>query len=357
MLTILIKPSSGKCNLNCKYCFYADETSNREVADYGFMTDEIADKLIERAFESEENEILFAFQGGEPMLTGLSFYERFVKEVKKRQGKKKVYYTIQTNGTLIDDKFAKFFRKHDFLVGVSLDGDEQTHDRNRVERGGKGSFDKVMRGIKRLEKARVDFNIVAVVDKKNCTEIKKTYEFFKSRGFRYLQFIPCVDTLGGDSGFMMNDREMLAYMSELFDLWYDDILKGDYVSIRNFDNYVGILQGRAPENCSMCGVCGNYFTVEADGSVFPCDFYCVDEWYLGNIADAPLCELGAEASEKFVAESRVKNRKCERCRFFFICRNGCKKDRIGGLNRYCESFGKFFATKERKLSFLARNLK
>lgn len=357
-LTVLIKPSSCKCNLRCRYCFYTDIAENREIKDYGFMSAEIAGKLIARAFETDEKEILFAFQGGEPMLIGLKFYELFVKTVRKYSGKrKKIYYTIQTNGTLIDDKFAAFFKKHGFLVGVSLDGNETIHDQDRINFDKKGSFYAVMRGIRCLERAKADFNIVAVVNRHSCGKIKNTYEFFKSMKFKYLQFIPCIDTVHEDSQFMMNNGEMFFYMSQLFDCWYEDIMKGDYVSIRNFDNYVAILQGRAPENCAMCGVCGNYFTVEADGSVFPCDFYCVDRWSLGNIMSSSFAELDNEVSRNFVKESLMKHKKCTACRYFFICRNGCKKDRIEGLNRYCEAYKRFFAKKEKQLLFLAKNLK
>lgn len=354
-LTVLIKPASGKCNLRCRYCFYADEAENRAVGDYGFMSAETAENVVRRAFETGEREYIFAFQGGEPMLAGLSFYEAFVRRVGEYNKKRaKVHYTIQTNGTLIDGAFAKFFKRSGFLVGVSLDGDAAVHDADRLTADGRGSFARVEEGIRRLEEAGADFNIVSVVNKKNYKKIGQTYRFFREKGFRWLQFIPCVDTVRSGSPFMLRSGQMARYLCELFDLWFEDLLHGGRVSVRNFDNYLSILRGQQPENCAMCGVCGNYFTVEADGSVFPCDFYCMDEWLLGNVNESPFSAMRGALAEKFVEESKEVPKACAGCRYFFLCRNGCKKDRVQGRNRYCAAYRKFFARKERQLLFLAQ---
>lgn len=242
-LTVLIKPASGKCNLRCRYCFYADEAENRAVGDYGFMSAETAENVVRRAFETGEREYIFAFQGGEPMLAGLAFYEAFVRRVGEYNKKRaKVHYTIQTNGTLIDGAFAKFFKRSGFLVGVSLDGDAAVHDADRLTADGRGSFARVEEGIRRLEEAGADFNIVSVVNKKNYKKIGQTYRFFREKGFRWLQFIPCVDTVRSGSPFMLRSGQMARYLCELFDLWFEDLLHGGRV----VGGGAGCLYGRKP---------------------------------------------------------------------------------------------------------------
>lgn len=183
-LTVLIKPASGKCNLRCRYCFYADEAENRAVGDYGFMSAETAENVVRRAFETGEREYIFAFQGGEPMLAGLAFYEAFVRRVGEYNKKRaKVHYMIQTNGTLIDGAFAKFFKRSGFLVGVSLDGDAAVHDADRLTADGRGSFARVEEGIRRLEEAggRLQYRL-----RRQQEELQKgraDVPFFPRKGF------------------------------------------------------------------------------------------------------------------------------------------------------------------------------
>ncbi len=335
-LTLLVKPAAGLCNMNCRYCFYrsASETRKNRI-----MTEETVDALIQKIKEYRPSALSVVFQGGEPTLAGLDYYKSFVNKIKENI-KAPVNYALQTNGLLIDDDFAQFFKENGFLVGISLDGNRKTNDRYRLDKSGESVFQKVQTRIDILKKHGVDFNILSVIDDKNGEDIEETYAFFKERGYNFLQFIPFVD---GEDGVSLTPEKYGEFLKKIFDLWYADFINGDYISIRHIDNYIGILLGNPPENCAMCGVCGSYFVVEANGDIFPCDFYCKDEYRLGNIYDEKPFEV-SEKQKEFIEQSMLIHEKCRDCKYRVLCRGGCKRDRTDGYtkNRYCEAYRDFF---------------
>ena len=335
-LTLLVKPAAGLCNMDCRYCFYKSESRTRENR---IMTDETADMLIRRIREYQPSVLSVVFQGGEPTLAGLDFYRRFVNRIKENI-KAPVYYALQTNGLLIDGEFARFFRDNGFLIGVSLDGDRSVCDRYRLDTDGCSVFDRVLNTVSILEKHGVDFNILSVVDSKNAGDIEETYAFFKRQGFRFLQFIPCVD---GNYGVSLSSEQYAEFLKKSFDLWYEDFINGEYVSVRHIDNYINILMGIPPENCAMCGVCGNYFVAEADGSLYPCDFYCKDEYLLGSVYDAKPFEMNGK-QKQFIEQSYLIHGRCKECLYYPLCRGGCRRDRGESLteNTYCGAYKEFF---------------
>lgn len=352
-LNMLIKPASGICNMRCKYCFYHDVSENRSQASYGRMSMETLEDLVKRAFDFAEYTCSFAFQGGEPTFAGLEFFQRLTElEKKYNQKKVKVQYSIQTNGTLVDDRWAEFFARNHFLVGLSLDGTREVHDAMRVDAEGKGTFDRVMKTAAILEKYRVDFNILCVVNRGVAQESKKIYQFFREKKFGYVQPIPCLDPIGEQPGqheFSLTPEKYGYFLKTFFDLWYDDLKNGHMTVIRNFDNYIGILMGYQPEMCSMLGHCICQYVVEADGSVYPCDFYVLDEWKLGNIRDSSFWELGkSEKVREFIRLSQHVDEQCRACRWRQLCRGGCRRNREpfqNGkpvLNYYCSSYREFF---------------
>lgn len=202
-MNVLIKPASGLCNLQCTYCFYHDEANNRETKSYGFMTEETLEEIIKKTIESSDTGCTIAYQGGEPTLRGLEFFEKSVEFQEKynRHGIK-IHNAIQTNGTLLDEKWARFLAKNRFLVGISLDGTAFTHDRFRVNGQGEGTFGKVIETIELLKKYGVSFNILTVVNALTAKKIPQIYRFFSDQGYEYLQFIPCLNPLGkeGENG-------------------------------------------------------------------------------------------------------------------------------------------------------------
>ena len=198
-ITMLIKPASSLCNLRCKYCFYHEEARQREIPSYGIMSLETAEKLIIRAFEEASGRVGFAFQGGEPTLAGLDFFESFVELVNKHNVKKlPVSYSIQTNGILTAEKpeYAEFFARHKFLVGLSADGTKELHDLNRIYPDGSGTYSTVLKASRVLTKAGADYNILTVINSRTARHGTAIYNAYRKNGWDYMQFIPC---LGDDA--------------------------------------------------------------------------------------------------------------------------------------------------------------
>ncbi|MGE4283308.1 MAG: anaerobic sulfatase maturase [Clostridia bacterium] len=352
-LNLLIKPASSSCNLRCKYCFYHSIAENRMIESYGIMSIETLESLVVRALEYADQECTFAFQGGEPTLAGLDFFKELIQLEKKHNTKNiRINNALQTNGVIIDGEWAEFLSDNHFLVGLSLDGPKDIHDSMRVDARDKGSFTKVMNTVQLFNKYKVEYNILFVVNGYVARHANKIYQFFKKNDFKYLQFIPCLDPLNekpGEHDYSLTPQKFTVFLKNLFDCWYDDMVKGNMVSIRYFDNLVGTMMGIRPEACGMLGECSCQFVVEADGGVYPCDFYVVDEWYLGNIEHDGFDELrSTAAAERFVETSRHIDPKCKKCKWVNLCRGGCRRSREPFedgkpvLNYYCSSYMEFF---------------
>ena len=361
-LTLLIKPASSLCNLCCKYCFYADVSDIREQKSYGIMSEDTVNILLDRVFETEAENVFFAFQGGEPTIAGVDFFTNFVRKTReKNTTNKKVHFSLQTNGTLLNEEFIRLFKKNSFLIGLSLDGYRDFHDTNRIYKNGKRTSSDVMKAARLLKKHCVDFNILSVISKQTCKETREIYEFFKKEKFRFLQFIPLIDDFNSDKKeFSLDVESYMYFLNTLFEMWYSDLKRNNYVSIRQFDNYISLLRGFNAENCAMNGFCSIYYVIEGDGSVFPCDFYCIDKWKLGNIKEHSFYFLESnETHKRFLEDSKRVHEKCSKCEYYFICRGGCKRDREPDLltNKYCESYRNFFKKHLADLMTIARNMR
>ncbi len=330
-VSLLIKPVSGQCNLRCRYCFYHELASHGGVPG-GRMTAQTAALLIRRAFEAAERSVCFAFQGGEPMLAGLDYYRSFVETVQRHcPPGVAVEYTIQTNGTGIDDAWAAFFRAHGFLVGLSLDGTRALHDANRVDAAGRGSFDAARRGLALLQKHGVPVNALCVVTSALARHPQQVYESLKKLGFSYLQFIPCLDALGaprGENPYSLTPARYGTFLKRLFELWYRDWAAGRYVSIRQFDDCVHLLAGERASSCAAEGCCGRYLVVEADGSLYPCDFYVLPETRLGDLTTCSLAQaLGCAAQAAFIRAGSRRPDACAACPYAVACGSGgCRRN-------------------------------
>ena len=352
-LSIMIKPASSRCNLRCAYCFYADEARLRETPDCGRMPEAVCRALIEKAVNAAEGSVSFLFQGGEPTLAGLDFYRRFVALVRASAPRGlTVRYALQTNGTLLDEDWCRFFRENRFLVGLSLDGTRACHDRFRRDGEGRGTYDRVLRAARLLDRTGVAYNVLTVVTGTAARHIQSVFSSLCKNGFFYQQYIPCLDPLEGKRGgeaYSLSPGQYEAFLKTLFDLWYRELEQGRYYSIRYFDNLVWMLDGRPPEQCSMCGRCGVQYLVEADGSVYPCDFYALDQYRLGNILHGAWADLDrAREQMGFIRASEYVPEACRHCRWYPLCRNGCRRDRTAeadrpGRNYYCEAYAGFFA--------------
>lgn len=367
-LSVMIKPASGLCNMRCDYCFYGDETCKRSRKDYGYMTEDTLKNVIRRTILRAEGSITYTFQGGEPTLRGIDFFRKaaaFQRQYNKNRVK--VINAFQTNGLLIDEEWCRFFRENNFLVGVSLDGTGEVHDRYRHDVSGEGTYDRILRSIELLEKCGVPFNILTVVTEKTAENIESIYRDYADRGWMYQQYIACLDPLGeahGKNLYAITPDRYGKFLIDLFRLWFEDWREGRQPYIRQFENYIGILLGYPPEACDQRGTCGIQTVVEADGSAYPCDFYMLDEYRLGNLNVQQLDDLDRRRGElRFIERSQKLSADCAKCEYFKVCRGGCQRNRDyvekTGLyqNYFCEGYRMFFDECLGKMEEVAKTLR
>ncbi len=327
-LSVLIKPASSLCNLRCKYCFYADVSENRSVTSTGVMDEETTEKLTERIAEHLDGrgQAVITFQGGEPTVAGLSYFRHFVKCM-ERYPEISVQYGIQTNGTLLDEEWASFLAEHRFLVGFSLDGYESNMDEFRYDAKGKGVFFRVLKGIELCEKAGVAYNILTVVTSQLAKHPEALYRFFASHHYEYIQLIPCLPGLEEEKNGMSLTPELYAsFYAKFFDCWKKGTEEGIVMNVNLFENVAGMLQGIPPYQCGMIGKCMIQYVIEGNGDVYPCDFYCLDEYRMGNLKELSFAELaGKEGAVLFLEGQDCKKGPCENCPYLSICNGGCRR--------------------------------
>ena len=350
-ISIMIKPASGLCNLRCKYCFYADEMKKRSKADFGIMSQETLENVIKKTFEFAEKAVSIAFQGGEPTLAGLGFYESLIDYVNKYNVKNlPVDYAIQTNGMVLNDKWCRFLKEHDFLIGISLDGIKQIHDAFRLDDKGEGTYLRVLNAISLLRKYDIPFNILTVVNNKTAIKPEKIYENYRKNAFLRQQYIACIDPYGEERGcadYSLEPKLYGDFLISLFRLWKEDLYQGKQPYIRQFENYLMIMLGMVPEACEQKGVCSIQNVIEADGTVYPCDFYVFDEFKLGNLNQDSFYDIYKKREESgFIERSMEVIKECEDCPWRNLCRGGCRRHRedAGNFhkNYFCEGYRHFF---------------
>lgn len=360
-INLLIKPASGMCNMNCDYCFYCDETEKRRQKSYGLMSLETLEQVLKKALRYAEGSCTIAFQGGEPTLCGLPFFEQVIAFAERyRRPNVQVMYALQTNGYAIDDAWCQFFKKHHVLGGLSVDGTEAIHNRYRHDHQGNGTYQNVCRAAELFDAHGVEYNILTVVHKETAEHIREIYKAYQHRGWNYLQFIACLDPLGEKKGqrlYSLLPKTYGTFLTELFGLWYKDWRRGRQPYIRQFENYIGILAGYEPESCEQRGICGLQYVVEADGSVYPCDFYALDEWHLGNLNQDSIADIqNAQARLGFIERSRNHSERCRTCRWFSLCRGGCYRNREAVTDNYfCDGYQMFFEQCYERMVEIARH--
>lgn len=350
-LAVMIKPASGFCNMKCAYCFYRDEMKKRERGYLGFMSEETLKNVIRKTLPRAKESIYYIFQGGEPTLRGIGFFQKAL-EYQKQYNKNHVmiYNSIQTNGYCIDEEWCRFLAGNKFLTGLSLDGIRETHDACRRGADGEGSFKNVLRTADLFDKYGVMYNILTVVTGFVAENPEKIYGFYKNRGWRHQQYIACMEPLvpEGD-GYGLTPELYGEFLIKLFYLFLSDWERGRAPFIRQFENYIQKLLGLIPEACEHAGKCGRQYAVEADGTVYPCDFYMTDPYCLGNFNRDNLKSIDERRREiLFLEESEKISAECRRCQYFFLCRSGCQRNRRyeretdGYKDRFCKAYKMFF---------------
>jgi len=390
---VLAKPTGAVCNLDCKYCFFL----SKEILYPGSrfrMADEVLETYIRQLVESHRvPEVTIAWQGGEPTLMGLDFFRRSVEYANKyKKPNQTVQYSMQTNGTKLDDEWCGFFKEHNFLIGISVDGPPEMHDTYRVNKGGQGTFDQVMRGLDYLKKHDVDFNILCTVHAANVNHPLEVYRFFRDElGAQFIQFIAIVErvteeilpvanagwgeTTAGErplyvqDGSLVTDRSVTAegygqFLIGIFDEWVRADVGQVYVQI--FDVALGAWVGQPGAVCVFAPTCGNALAIEHNGDLYSCDHFVEPDYFLGNIQDTPMIELVASEVQRKFGQDKLDTlpRYCRECEVRFACHGGCPKNRFIetpdgelGLNYLCAGYKAFFNHIDRPMRTMAELLR
>jgi len=349
--SILVKPASAICNLDCEYCFYLDRDTDPYTAlAERTMSLETLERLVEGFLSYSYPQSSFGFQGGEPTLAGLKFFESLVA-LQKRHGKsgQTVGNTIQTNGILLDRSWCELFRDYNFLVGLSLDGPEDVHDRYRYNKAGHPTWAKVVEAAELMKSAGVEFNILCVVSQANVRRSRDVYKFLRKLGIQHIQFIPLAEFHpdGTPMPFTIDAEEYGRFLCRIFDLWWPE---RHLVRIRFFDNIAEALAGQKPGTCTMHESCDSYAVVEYNGDVYPCDFFVESDWKLGNIRTENWDEISRRQRRlTFAQKKAVPREECTVCEYREICHGGCPKLRharqqsFDDLDWFCGAYKKIFA--------------
>jgi uncharacterized protein len=367
---IMAKPRGAICNLRCDYCYYLRKTDLYPGTSFR-MSDETLESYTRQYIQSQQvPEVNFGWQGGEPTLMGLDFFRKAVAYQQKyaRPGMK-IENTLQTNGTLLNDEWCRFFAKNRFLIGISLDGPREVHDVYRKDKGGAPTFDRVMRGVKLLRKHKVDFNVLTCVSAANVHQPLEVYHFLRDEiSAQFIQFIPIVERdneTGFQEGTALTSRSITGkqygdFLIAIFDEWVHRDVGRVFVQI--FDTALGRWLGAPGGLCVFQETCGKALVMEHNGDLYSCDHFVEPRYLLGNILETPLIELvGSEQQLKFGLNKKASlPRYCRECPVLFACNGGCPKNRTdltpdgeAGLNHLCKGYKTFFTHIDQPMRMMA----
>ncbi len=356
---VLVKPAAGDCNLACEYCFYRSTTPELYPDQKKHrMSREVMELLVKDLLSYRFAETIFSWQGGEPTLMGLDFFEDVIRaQMDNGKGGQVVGNALQTNGILINDDWARFLSRYKVVVGLSLDGPRDVHDRFRKSAGGGPTFDRVMEAAEVMKRRGVAFNILCVVNRYNQDLGREVFRFFKAQGFDYIQFIPCLET-HPESCEVMPFSATPDGLARFFCRVFEEYAAEGFprVSERNFDALLSMHVTGSPGLCTFEDKCGSYLVVEYNGDIYPCDFFVEEKWRLGNLGDKRLGEFFEHPlMHKFAAAKQKVPAECRRCRWYAWCFGGCLKDRLPhradgpGKSRFCESYLAMFECSQEKM--------
>lgn len=365
-IAVMWKTVSEACNLACDYCYYSRCGGQPKRIDR--IESDVLHKFVKEYMALTKGVASFAWQGGEPLLAGLEFFQEVVAaQAKYAKPRTAISNALQTNATLINEHWAKFFKQYNFLIGVSLDGPKEIHDARRVTGTGRGSYDRVMRGISYLRDYDVDFNILCVVHEGNVNKAKELMTFYQQEGFSYLQFIPCMDFRAQETDkrpkYLITPEQYGNFMCDVFDFWYDDGYPS--TSVRFFDNMLSVYVRREAELCSHRQMCPKTIILEQNGDAYPCDFYINDDYKIGNVAIDSLTDiLNSPVYAKFLEKKPDLPDQCQSCEFLNLCYGGCPRNRsweetTGGVNPdyFCESYKQIYSYAHERMKKVAKKVK
>lgn len=377
----MLKPAGSHCNLACKYCYYLEKGNLYKDTPVEKMTDATLERFTKEYIEAQTlNQVLFTWHGGEPLMRPLSFYQHALELQKKYARGRRIDNVIQTNGTLLTDKWCEFLHDNGWLVGISVDGPQDFHDEYRRTKTGKPSFQQVLKGIRLLNKWKVEWNAMAVVNDYNADYPLEFYHFFRDNGCHYIQFTPIVERIRMHSDgrhlahiqdrdhcemadFSVTPRQWGKFLCRLFDDWVQHDVGQTYVQL--FDATLANWVGEAPGVCTMSDMCGHAAVMEWNGDVYSCDHFVFPEYKLGNIHDHTLIEMLYGQQQKEFAKMKIQQlpRQCKECQWLRMCHGECPKNRFAstadgepGLNYLCEGYRRFFNHVAPYMDYMAQQL-
>jgi len=380
---VLAKPIGPICNLDCKYCFYLEKESLYPQVRKWAMPDDVLESYIRQYIAAHDAPVVqFAWQGGEPTLLGIDFFRRVVEIEKRYAAGKQISNAIQTNGVLVDDAWAEFFLEHRFLVGISIDGPRRLHDAYRVDKGGRPTFDRVMRGLAALKRHQVRFNTLTTVHRANADSPLDLYRFLREHGSGYMQFIPIVERIAPEPGqdglrliapdfaglanlapWSVDPRQFGRFLCAIFDEWVRRDVGRVFVQL--FDVSLEMWTGRQAGLCIFRSQCGAALAIEHSGDLYSCDHFVYPGNRLGNIMESPLASLAASAQQQQFGQAKESTlpRYCRQCDVRFACNGECPKHRFlttpdgePGLNYLCAAYKMFFHHVDPYMRFMASEL-
>lgn len=364
-LYVMAKPAGALCNLRCSYCYYLGKSALYAKREEHILTDEMLARFTRQYIEAQTSaDVLFTWHGGEPLMRPISFYKKALSYQRAYGYGRRIANSIQTNATLITEKWCEFFRDNGFLVGVSVDGPAQYHDSFRRTSSGAPSFHRVMHGIKLLEHYGVEWNALATVNSANVLHPLEFYHFFKDIGCHYIQFSPIVErTLkrsdplclsqgmreGGElTQYSVTAEQWGDFLIALFDEWVREDVGIYFIQI--FDSTLALWAGYPSGICTLAPECGHSAAMEYNGDLYSCDHFVFPEYRLGNIRTRTITEMMASEKQKEFAKikSRLLPNKCRQCRFLFACHGECPKNRFipagsgSYMNYLCHGYYRYF---------------
>lgn len=380
-LYVMTKPAGASCNLACEYCYYLEKLQLYRHDARHVMSDEMLERFVKQYIESQTmQQVLFCWHGGETLMRPLSFYEKVVRLQRQYAQGKQIDNVIQTNGTMIDDRWAQFFHDQGWLVGVSIDGPEEFHDEYRRNKAGRPSWRQVMRGINCLNKHQVEWNAMAVVNDFNADYPLDFYQFFKDIGCHYLQFTPIVERISTHpdgrhlasmaddvqaelADFSVTPEQWGHFLCTVFDQWVRNDVGSTFVQL--FDTTLANWMGMEGSLCTMARECGHAGVMEYDGDVYSCDHFVFPEYKLGNICDNTLTEMMYSERQRAFGQNKYRSlpQQCKSCQYLFACHGECPKNRFSetaqgepGLNYLCQGYYRFFEHVAPYMDFMKREL-
>jgi uncharacterized protein len=366
---LMAKPCGPQCNLACGYCFYLPKIDLYPGSRFR-MPDDVLEAYIKQTIEAHlVPEVTFAWQGGEPTISGLAFFNKAL-ELQRKYCKPGmvIHNTIQTNGILLDHKWCDFFRKNNFLIGISIDGPRELHDAFRTDKSGKGTFDRVMHGLTLLKEHGVEYNILCTVNSTNGDQPLEVYRFFRDEiGARFIQFIPVVarDEKNGEvTSWSVRPAQYGRFLADVFDEWVRHDVANVYV--QHFDTALANWYGEPHGICVFSPTCGQAMVIEHNGDIYSCDHFVDRDHLLGNIMTSPVWELVNSPRQRKFGRDKQDDLPgfCRKCHFLFACHGECPKNRFTmtpdnepGLNYLCEGYKLFFEHISEPMKFMVQELR